>query len=271
MTTPSRRPGPESTLEGVRNQLVRAGLDALLANGVELGLGRIKLSDAISDAGVTRATAYRSLADPDLSPQEKLRAEVMSRVLQRGARPGNAAVLRNVGAALLDEFEDQLASDDVAVRTWVLRELIRVTSAAIQDALATSNERSILLAASGAVASQATSAEMESQLGDLRKGEQALLEGFCNAYRGLMPIFGLTLRPGLELMEFATTVAALSEGLVLRSHVNDHTAGAELPTGVDGEMQTWSLQGLGVVGLVRNFFESDPDADREPVVDLQLL
>lgn len=264
----SRRPGPDSTLVEVREQLIDAATDSLLSVGIEVGLEQVKLSNVIVRAGVTRATAYRSLADDRLSPQDKLRQEVLTRLLARDSRQENRDLVNDAAAGVLAERGDDLASDDIAVRTDVLRSLIRAGTKASHDGITASVERGILMASYGALMSQGSNGTRW-QLEKLRIGEQALLATFSEIYKGLIAVFQIQLRPGLTLAHFSTIVAALAEGLGMRGIVNDHVEGIDLPVGPGGATESWTLQGLGLTALVKGFFE--PADPKNPMVDLSLL
>lgn len=264
----SRRPGPDSTLQDVRAQLIDAATESLLSLGMEIGLEQVKLSDAIVRAGVTRATAYRSLVDEKLGPQDTLRREVLARLLSRDSRRENRDLVSEAAISVLTDRADDLASDDVVVRTDVLRSLIRAGSKVSHEGIASSVERGLLMAAYGALQSQGQSGS-QWQIEFLRIGERALIDTFSEMYEQLTAAFGLQLRPGFTLQQFSSIIAALAEGLGMRSAVNDHVDTLDRPTGPDDELEPWTLQGVGIASLVQTFFEPI-DAD-DPFVDLSLL
>jgi len=265
---PSRRPGPDSTLEEVRTRLIDSATEALLSLGMEIGLEQVKLSDAIVRAGVTRATAYRSLADERLGPQDTLRREVLARLLSRDSRRENRDLVGEAAANVLSERSADLASDDIVARTAVLRALIRAGAEASHTSIASSVERGLLMSSYGALMSQGATGSSW-QLERLRTGEQTLLDTFSELYDALIATFQLRLRGSLTNAHFATIIAALAEGLGMRSIVNDHVVGVPLATGPEGECEEWTLQGMGIVALVKAFLE--PIDSDDPFVDLARL
>lgn len=261
----SRRPGPESTLAEVRAQLIRAGVDLLAEHGVSLGLDHLKLSSLVEITGVTRATAYRSLADDHLNPQEKIRFDVLSQVLVRETGPGNSHLVSDVISEALTDYGKDLDSPDLVRRSAVLREVIRRGAAASYTAVASSSERAILFAAYGSITSQRGAAPSW-QLERLRSGEASLIHAFAAIYRDMAALFQLQLRVGVTLEHLATIIASFTEGLGLRTQVNAHLDEIMLPSGRDGELLPWTLNGIGIEAIVARFFEPIDPAD--PFVDL---
>jgi len=262
-----KRPGPESTLDDVQARLIEVALDALVTGGIEIGLEAIRLSDAIRDAGVTRATAYRSLAHPDRSPQEQLRHQVLRGLLRRDSRSVNRDIIHAALTAEIEDRFDDVNSPDIAVRTALLRDVVRVGSNASHRTITTSSERAILIAAYGAIRSQGSDLDFERS--ELRNGERDFTAEFSAMYTEMMNLFHLQLRPGLSIEHFTTACAAMAEGLAMRADVNDWANEVPIQDAGGNVEQEWTLFALGVCALVRSLFEpADPE---NPTVDLTLL
>ncbi len=71
--------------------------------------------------------------------------------------------------------------------------------------------------------------------------------------------FGLRLRPPLTVRQFTVAAGALSEGCSLRRRLDDEMTRIRRPTGPNGEVQEWTIYGIGLEALVDRFFEDDPD------------
>jgi hypothetical protein len=83
---------------------------------------------------------------------------------------------------------------------------------------------------------------------------------FEEAYTGLADFFGLQLQEPLTVRQFAIAAESLAEGSALRHHVcAPDMEGILRPTGPGGELQTWTLFGVGLESLVNQFFVLDPD------------
>jgi hypothetical protein len=83
---------------------------------------------------------------------------------------------------------------------------------------------------------------------------------FEEAYAGLAAYFGLKLQEPLTVRQFAIASESLAEGSALRHHVSaPDMEGILRPTGPGGELQPWTLFGVGLESLVKQFFLLDPD------------
>lgn len=263
MTDRQRRPGPESTLDEVREQLIDTANDLLVDSGVDLKLTPASLRDVIAAAGVARATAYRSLADDALEPQAVLDRAVLTRLLSRDTRAANHDVVSAVVAAELERQADNLGSDDISRRTHAVRSLIRVGAAASYEAVSGSTERSILTAAYGSLRSTGAA---DWRLTALRIGESQLAGLFGQLYTTLSALVGYELRPEFTMEQFATAAAGCVEGIAMRHGVSDVLEGMTRPTGPGGADETWSLYGVAFEGMFAVFFR--PVDPAEPFADL---
>lgn len=243
-------------------QLVDAAVEKLREDGVDIGLGKLRLADIIAATGVSRSTAYRSLADDSLAPQAVLHREVLTQILSRNTRERNRVLVSDAVMAELERQEDNLGSDDVAVRTNAVRALMRVGSAVSYAEVANSTERSILTASYGALRSSGVS---DWRHDELVKGEQTLATLFGELYTNLSATLGYRLKPGMSLLHFSTAIASLVEGIAMRHGVSEHLDSVERPTGPNGEIEEWTLFAIAFEGIYTMFFEP---IDDEPFSDL---
>lgn len=257
------KPGPESTLDDVRLRLIAAATDDLSARGVDIGLAHITLAQAIEDAGVTRSTAYRSLADDELSPQEVLHREVLTSMLSRDARDSNLVRVEQVMANELEKQTKSLSSSSLAVRTAAFRQLIRVGTTASYREVAESGERAVLAAAYGSLQSSGV-ADWRREA--LAQGEDRAAELFANLYRTFAELVKHKLRFEYTMEHFATAAASMLEGLSLRHGLNTRLDHVSRPTGPKGKNETWTLYGIMFESLFTAFFE--PMDVSDPFVDL---
>ena len=258
-----KRPGPVSTLGEVRVQLIEAGLELLTVRGVDIGLDAVGLSDAISAAGVSRSTAYRSLADEELSPQAVLRQDVQRAMLTRHNGPAmGVAILEAVQSDL--ERHGSLDDLDVSERTRVMRSIIRVGANASYDGVINSTERAVLTSLYGALQSSPSSDE-DWRLDAVKAGERHLTGELTELYAALMTLFDYRTKPNCTLEQLTVAGAALVEGLAMRHNLNDHGGAVDLPTGPDGAPESWSLFAIAfeklVVGLLEPADSENPYAD----------
>jgi len=217
---------------------------------------------------------------------------VFDRVEQdTGLRLTNASVIRRVWEnqaeyhtdVLLDivsdddtkEFNDTfgavipfLAGLDLSTpaKRWeALREACRVGGAANIHALRSSNTWSLWIG----IWALATAGEINEHK---RRIQSALLEGYesvaemyLQTYAALAEFLGVRLRDGLTIRQLTVSIGALAEGCGLRNRVDSDMDGIMLPTGPDGELQEWTLFGLGVESLALRYLELDPDWEPPPI------
>lgn len=266
MSKTTRKPGPPSTLDDVRQQLVGAASELLRERGIDLALSAVPLSDVIDAAGVSRSTAYRSLADDTVAPQEVLHRELLAQLLTRATRDRNYSRAVEAVSTELDRHQEALASGDVRAHTRVMRALIRAGINASYYEVAGSVERSVLTASYGSLRSLRTDAPSDWRYQKLVEGERELAGLFGDLYLGLSTLFRYRLRPEYTILQFSTAVASLIEGTAMRHDVSDHLQGVKRPTGPDGELETWTVCAVAFEGLYTAFFT--PEDSREPFADL---
>ena len=100
-----------------------------------------------------------------------------------------------------------------------------------------------------------------------KKIEEALLSGYDTftrrieaMYSALTAYLGFRLREGLTLRHFVIASDSLSQGYGMRDRIdNSVTETIVRRTGPDGEPQEWTIFGVAFEGLVREFFEIDPE------------
>ncbi len=262
--TPPRRPGPDSTLDSVRAQLIDAGIVLLRRRGVELGLGEITLSDAIAEAGVTRSTAYRSLADETLAPQAMLHRELITYLLTRYSRGDTRDAIEGAIAQDLARHEQALESGTTQQRTLAMRSIIRVGANTSYEGVIDSPERAILTAMYGAVRSSTEPPDWRHEA--LTEGEQNLNAMFSALYRGLAELFHYRVKPPFTMDQFTAAGASLIEGLAMRHEFNPELATTQRPTGPAGQDESWTLFAIAFEAMFVGMCEPDnPDA---PFADL---
>ena len=96
--------------------------------------------------------------------------------------------------------------------------------------------------------------------------EQALVAGYEQVtaryeeqYGAMFRFCGFRVKAPLTLHELTVAAGALAEGLVLRERVDNGLGTVERPTGPGDRPQPWTIFALGLVALVEQFVEPDPD------------
>ncbi len=260
------KPGPESTLEDVRALLIQTGVDDLLEAGLGTGVERLKLADVIEAAGVSRATAYRSLFDEALNPQETMRRDVLKHVVGRSARQEQ---YNSTVAAATAEFTlqaDALASSDVALRTQAMRSILLVAANSNFFEVAASRERAVLTAMSGALRSIPAD-QLPEERDALRSGEEGISHRFVEMYAVYSELFGYRLKSHYEPHHFSTAIASVIDGTVMRDGYSEFLADIKRPTGPDGADESWTLFAILFEATYLAFWE--PKDAANPFCDLR--
>ena len=150
-------------------------------------------------------------------------------------------------------------------RRWAaLREVCRIGGRANIQALRASNTWSLWIG----IWALATAGEVNEHK---RRIQRALLDGYesiaqlyLQTYTALAEFLGVRLQEGLTMRQMTVSVGALAEGCALRNRVDSDMDGIMLPTGPDGEVQEWTLFGLGLEALAMRYLEIDPDWQSRP-------
>lgn len=258
------RPGPDSTLDEVRAKLIAAGTDLLRERGVDLGLAEVPLADAIKRAGVTRSTAYRSLAHEDLAPQAVLHRALVDNLLTGYTRGETRNDIQADIGEELQRHAGVFENGTVEERTRAMRAIIRVGANRSYVAAIDSPERSILTAMYGALRSSDDESDWRREA--LVQGEQALNEMFSALYTDLSTLFHHRLRTPFTMDQFTAAAASLLEGMAMRHGFNEELRTVERSTGPDGTPESWTLFAIAFEAMFIGMFE--PDDPHDPFADL---
>lgn len=223
--------------------------------------------------------------------EEGLGALTFKRVFERfeketGDRLTNASVIRRVWenqadfradvlvAIALEENENEvdrtaqsvypvLADLDVSTpeaRERSLRELCRLGGAANVEYMRESGNWPLWTRIWGLAASG-------EPLDYRQRIERALIAGYDafndrieEVYMAMAKLVGYRVRQPLTLRQFTIAVDTMGQGCGLRDRIDSRGMdGIMVPTGPNGESQEWTLFGIAFEGLVKQFFELDPE------------
>ncbi|WP_244604291.1 hypothetical protein [Microbacterium oleivorans] len=241
------------TGEQTRALLLRAGMQLLLERGVSAGVQHIRLQDVLRRTGLTTGAAYRLWSDQADYHRELAVAMVRMRVT------GPADVMR----ARVDELVAAGASGEDIIRGAAL--------AHVQAAeLATDDPTDLLDAQSFRVAlALRTTADTWPELTEAsHERHRESIEAFTELYQQVIDAYGMRMREGLTIEDFAEAMAAMAEGFAIQSlerlpHPSFQLSGSDgTPAG------EWTLLGLTVRALVDSFMTAREDADPEAWVRL---
>lgn len=237
-----------------RRALLDAGLELLKSRGVAPGLDRVTLKEAIEVSGVPRSTAYR-LYEGGRGQLEEFRADLLADLDSNSIDSQPTAVA--IEQALADAASLIESRDPVKLAT-ALRELIRVSMQVNLDSLVNSLEWRVYMSS---LASLGTGVEADPITTEMfRDSAHAFGERFVEFFTRATKMFGIRVREGMTIEDFALSVSAITEGVALRSHVSPELACIKRPTGPNGDPQSWNSAGIAVEALVLTWAEPDPNA-----------
>jgi hypothetical protein len=256
--------------------MIGAGLRILASQGLSIGLDSIKFDDVIQEASAPRASAYRAWSDPDRpeGPQVLFQDALAAKLLRE--QPGDAADPNSEGAlnatmeSVTQILENELPADLAALtaekRGWWLRRMYRVGSNANQGVMDSSRLWATYMAVASSLASMSRDQIPPDILDAWQNGEDLLAARYKDLYSTMATMFGFRLRYCYTWEQFDVVAAALAEGLAMRARVNRH-AWVSRQTGPGGEAEDWSLFAIAFEGLIRQFFEPDPEAEFHSTLD----
>lgn len=232
------------TGEQTRELLLRVGMQMLLERGASAGVQHIRLQEVLRRAGLTTGAAYRLWAD-----QEEYQRELAVAMLRtRLSDPADSA------RAAVDALIAEGASGGDVIRA--------AAAAHVRSAVAPAESPGSSLEAQQFLIGLAlrTTADTWPELKDAaRARHRESVESFARFYADLMAAYGLTMKRGLTVDDFAEAMAAVGEGFALHA-----LSGMDHPSydldGSDGLPEgDWSLFGLVVRALVYSFMNVPAD------------
>jgi hypothetical protein len=176
-----------------------------------------------------------------------------------------AVALGQIGEGI-DVAEDAmapvLAEVDLStpgLRDMAMREICRVGGALNMQAVRQSINWPLSIGVWAAAASGRDAEERTRVREALLAGYDAFVERIEGIYAGMASFLGLRLREPFTIREFVIAADSLAQGYGLRDRLDRSTPAIVRPTGPGGEDQDWTIFGVGLEGLVRQFFEIDPE------------
>lgn len=214
--------------------LIAIAKDLVLARGVSSGVAHIRLQEVLRIAGLTTGAAYRIWAD-----QEEFQQELAEAVIGWRVDASTASTREVVCAAGWPE-----SLDDV-VRLGAERHMATFAAENRTDA-----ESRIFLFA---LALRATAQGTDSLVAASRARHTCSVGEFTAFYTEVMSRYGMRLRGSYTMTQFSTAMAALGEGFALHALEGlDHARVRR--DEADATEPEWTLFGVAVAGLVREFF-----------------
>ena len=249
--------GTRHSREELRELILETGRTMLQEEGLSSGAKALTFKRVFSrieeDTGIrlTNASVIRRVWDSQ--------ADFQTDVLVRVAGGQNGKEI-DVAQQALGPILAGIDLTTMESRDHALRDLCRLGGELNAQAVRESTNWPLLIgvwaqAASGQ--STVSSKRIEAALLSAFDGFTARIESI---YGAMAAFLGLRLREEFTLRDFVIAEDSFSEGYGLRHRLNDTDRRVILrPTGPTGEPQEWTIFGVALEGLVRQFFEFDPD------------
>lgn len=236
--------------------LLRAGRDLLLEEGLSLGAGDLTFKrvfdalEATHGVRLTNASVIRRVWEN----QAEFQADVLVHLAEAADVSGEAAATLDILVPLAADFD-----------LWSFEGRLR----AMQDLARLGGEVSIR----SRVATREWSLWMGVWVlsvtgprdGPRTLVHDALLEGleqvadlWDQIYEVILVNIGFRLRSGFTMRQFTLSSATLVEGMTARQGGSQEVDLIPLPTGPEGAVEEWTLFGIALDALSKQFFELDP-------------
>jgi len=255
-------PGPRKERRGerqsrgeLRDVLLRSAREVVEEEGIETGTSNLTFKRVFErvELETGRHVTNASVIGRIWTNQAEFQADVLTAIARDEGRPEVDRTLRAV-AGVLDRVD--LGSPDSRLRAQ--RELCRVGGGASSSAIADSQNWSLWISVL-TIATTHSDVEQRDRIAiALAEGYEWVTVFWEGIYQWLLEFLGFRIRKPMTTRQFTMAVTALGEGCSLREHVDGHLAPIVLPSGDGGEDQEWTLFGVGLDALVRQFFEPDP-------------
>jgi hypothetical protein len=260
---PPRAPTRRRTKAELRALLLDAGIEVLRQEGLGTGAEHLTFKRvfervaATTGIRITNASVIGRIWENQAEFQSDVLADVAKEEVVDQEHAVMAAVIGVADAADLSTVDS---------RRRTLRELFRVAAEANLSVGTTSRSWATIIGV-WALASGSRGSATTDRIHDAISRSRAATDERSNAAtEALMTFLGLRLRPPFTVDQFSRSCTALVEGCALRDRADAGIRGIALPTGPDGEVQEWSVLGIGMDALAEQFFEPDPDWVPEDVV-----
>ncbi|MFV0306664.1 MAG: hypothetical protein ACK5OX_02845 [Desertimonas sp.] len=242
-----------------KQAIVEAGYQLIADEGVALAADRVSIERAAAMAKVSRAAAYKLWSGLDQRPQDAFRNDVICFAAEDAVLIGSGSY--DATSAAVSEMLDGLtpiSGLDAPERREAFRTIVKTGARENFRQLVDRPEWRVHLATLAAVRSQRGGLDpAHGAVSDaIRRGSERAAKTYAPLYVDVTERFGMRLRAGYEIDHFAIAAGALAEGLVLRALTSRFIDDIEGPYADDG---SWHLFAVGLLGLVREFFEPHPE------------
>jgi len=236
-----------------RAALIESGCELFLEPHTDWALGRISLGEAISRSEVSRASAYRAFRDDDAEPQDAFRLAVLLEVIAR------TTIDTSVVADVLASLDPNEWGSDPDGQAGELREIIRRWT---DDNLQTNLSNDLVRAVdvTRALISLAPNPDLEI-LEAIKHSLERSQQEFRPYMEALAERYGIRPRAWTTLEQVQRIFVSITAMAMMEWELDESTRVIMRPTGPNGEMREWTLNGTLIESLCLITIEPDPNAE----------
>ncbi len=252
MAEPRRTRGrpPKYPVDEVRDRLMDSAKGALRANGLAFGVDIATLEGSIEEAEVPRGISYRTwraAAVQDESPQDAFRHATIAD-LARNSQDDWLLTCRTF-------IHEQIAAH--RRRETNLQQILRHIGAFGHELVNDTLEIRLVQAFRATAATQEHTPEAVTQA--LHDGKEKIITEYTALVQQLADEVDVQLRDGRDARDFTEAFFAVTQGITQQAN-GVAPRHIPRPTGPNGETEQWTLAGISIEALVRQFYDWSPDA-----------
>ncbi len=252
MAEPRRTRGrpPKYPVDEVRDRLMNSAKSALRENGLSFGVDVATLEGSIEEAEVPRGISYRTwraAAVQDESPQDAFRHAAIAD-LARNAQDDWLPTCRTF-------IREQIAAHQRGETN--LQQILRQIGVFGHELVNDTLEIRLVQAFRATAATQTNTPAAVIQA--LHDGKEKIITEYTELVQQLADEVDVQLRDGREARDFTEAFFAVTQGIMQQV---DGLPPRQVPrpTGPNGETEQWTLAGISIEALVRQFFDWSPEA-----------
>ncbi|MGO8872812.1 MAG: hypothetical protein ACLQPH_15685 [Acidimicrobiales bacterium] len=247
---------PRRSATETRQLLLDAGVEALLDEGLGTGAEGLtfkRIYDRLEKTRGIRLT-NASVIKRAFRTQEEFQTEVLATIASSDSRDFQA-LANLLGDVLVGADRSTLEG-----RWQCISDLSRVTGTVMLDLLRGSPVWRVWIGIWALAGSGRAGSDKERLTRALLASYSSIMRDTTALYTAVNEDLGFRVRAPLTMAQCAAAIQALVEGSALRDLVDEQAMRTvRLPTAADGSEEEWTVLGLALHTLVRQFLEPDPD------------
>ena len=250
-------PRTRRSTDEIRQLLLDTGVETLLKEGLGSGAEGLtfkRVFDRLEQTEGIRLT-NASVIGRAFRTQEAFQTEVLATIAASDSQD-----FHELSEILLNDILVNADRSSVESRWQCMSDLCRITGTVMLDTLRSSPVWQVWIGI-WALAGSGQSTEDKERLKEaLLISYGSIMRDTTDVYTAVLDHLGFRVKPPLTMAEGAAAIQALAEGSALRDLVDEQAMRRiSLPTGTGGTLEEWTILGMGLHALIRQFTEPDPD------------